>query len=382
MGTHHKSPTLVLSSGEKLSEYLASRPHLVGDRVVKRFSLTDGQIPFLFKVLSFRKALPMQIHPDKMTAERLHAEQPDVYADANHKPEMALALSPFSAMCGFLPVVQIASYLQAVPEFSALVPKVIADQLISIVSSSRSEVREKGALRDLFSAFLTADVKDVKVQLDRLVQRYRAGNYSEEEEKVKDLVLKLSEMYPGDNGVFCAFLLNYLELQPGQAICVVAGEPHAYVMGDIIECMATSDNVIEAGFTSGVKDISNFVSGLQYNLSSGRTRIFKPTPLTRPGSFGGGTLVYDPPIDELAVMQVVVGKGKSEKHPGLRGPSIAIVLDGHGSVEWAAGDRSMEGRMDMELGRGDTIFIGQGVEVNFSASVSDLRVYRAYVEAE
>jgi hypothetical protein len=31
--------------------------------------------------------------------------------------------------------------------------------------------------------------------------------------------------------VFCAFLLNYVSLQPGEAIFLGAGEPHAYVSG-------------------------------------------------------------------------------------------------------------------------------------------------------
>lgn len=34
-----------------------------------------------------------------------------------------------------------------------------------------------------------------------------------------------------------------------QAICLEANEPHAYVSGELVECMATSDNVIRAGLT-------------------------------------------------------------------------------------------------------------------------------------
>ena len=34
-----------------------------------------------------------------------------------------------------------------------------------------------------------------------------------------------------------------------QAIYLAANEPHAYVSGQIIECMATSDNVVRAGLT-------------------------------------------------------------------------------------------------------------------------------------
>lgn len=34
-----------------------------------------------------------------------------------------------------------------------------------------------------------------------------------------------------------------------QAIYLAANVPHAYVSGELVECMATSDNVIRAGLT-------------------------------------------------------------------------------------------------------------------------------------
>jgi mannose-6-phosphate isomerase len=79
MGTHPNAPTRVLSTGELLSAHLAAHPELVGESVIKRFGLQGGQIPFLLKVLSFDKALPVQIHPDKLTAQRIHLEKPDSY---------------------------------------------------------------------------------------------------------------------------------------------------------------------------------------------------------------------------------------------------------------------------------------------------------------
>lgn len=48
------------------------------------------------------KALSIQAHPDKNLAEVLHKQQPGVYKDDNHKPEMALALTEFEALCGFI----------------------------------------------------------------------------------------------------------------------------------------------------------------------------------------------------------------------------------------------------------------------------------------
>lgn len=52
-------------------------------------------------MLSVAKALSIQAHPDKKLAQFLHSTQPHIYKDPNHKPEMALALTPFEAICGF-----------------------------------------------------------------------------------------------------------------------------------------------------------------------------------------------------------------------------------------------------------------------------------------
>lgn len=48
------------------------------------------------------KALSIQAHPNKALAEILHREDPLLYRDANHKPEIALAITPFQALCGFV----------------------------------------------------------------------------------------------------------------------------------------------------------------------------------------------------------------------------------------------------------------------------------------
>lgn len=39
-----------------------------------------------------------QAHPDITLAKELHAKFPDVYKDANHKPEIAIALTRFEAL--------------------------------------------------------------------------------------------------------------------------------------------------------------------------------------------------------------------------------------------------------------------------------------------
>ena len=79
MGTHPTSPSLVLSSQKALSAHLASHPELIGKPIIKKFNAENGSLPFLFKILSIEKALSIQTHPDKETAEILHAHYPNIY---------------------------------------------------------------------------------------------------------------------------------------------------------------------------------------------------------------------------------------------------------------------------------------------------------------
>ena len=122
-GTHPAAPSSVKGNAGGadvlLSQWLQRFPNALGR--LKSVCADSGQLPFLFKVLSVNKALSIQAHPDKSLAERLNAERPDVYKDDNHKPEMAVALTYFEAMCGFRPYKTIVLLLQEYPEFSALV---------------------------------------------------------------------------------------------------------------------------------------------------------------------------------------------------------------------------------------------------------------------
>lgn len=74
----------------------------------------------MFKVLSVNTALSIQAHPHKELAEKLHREQPAMYKDPNHKPEMAIALTEFLAMCGFRPIAEILANIEAAPEFASV----------------------------------------------------------------------------------------------------------------------------------------------------------------------------------------------------------------------------------------------------------------------
>jgi len=50
-------------------------------------------------------------------AKRLHAVNPQTYVDDNHKPELAIALTPFEALCGFRPKQEIIKFLNGLALF-------------------------------------------------------------------------------------------------------------------------------------------------------------------------------------------------------------------------------------------------------------------------
>lgn len=81
MGDHVSGQARVKKSGELLGNFIQhDREGNIGGQ---------AKLPFLFKVLSIRKALSVQIHPNKAQAEKLHSLYPDIYKDPNHKPEVS-----------------------------------------------------------------------------------------------------------------------------------------------------------------------------------------------------------------------------------------------------------------------------------------------------
>jgi mannose-6-phosphate isomerase len=57
-----------------------------------------------------------------------------------------------------------------------------------------------------------------------------------------------------------------MQLKPGEAIFLAANEPHAYLYGDIVECMACSNNVVRAGLTPKLRDVDTLVEMLTYEV--------------------------------------------------------------------------------------------------------------------
>lgn len=114
-----------------------------------------GDLPFLFKVLSIGKALSIQAHPNKSLASHLHAKDPKNYPDANHKPEMIIAISDkFDAMCGFRLASEICANFQAYNELRNLCGVTNCDKFIKEQSGEN--------LSECFRSLMSQNNDDVK----------------------------------------------------------------------------------------------------------------------------------------------------------------------------------------------------------------------------
>ncbi|KAF2948209.1 mannose-6-phosphate isomerase 1 isoform X2 [Oryza sativa Japonica Group] len=266
MGTHPSAPSSLLADG-LLRDWLARHPAALGPAVAARWG---GDLPFLFKVLSVAKALSIQAHPDKDLAEVLHALRPATYKDGNHKPEMAIAVTEFRVLCGFAGIQELKDVLRTVPEVEDLVGPEDAAKLLS-VKEYHGVNEVKSCLRSAFTKLMTASKEAVSEAITKLIFRLNAESKVRTLTEKENLVLSLEKQYPEDVGVLSAFFFNYIKLSPGEALYIGANEPHAYLSGECIECMATSDNVVRAGLTPKYRDVQTLCSMLTYKQVSYRS---------------------------------------------------------------------------------------------------------------
>ncbi|KAI8978925.1 phosphomannose isomerase type I [Pilobolus umbonatus] len=365
MGTHPNGPSIVLDEEQKtLRDLIQENDQLSGLDIYQQY---QGDLPFLFKILSIRKALSIQAHPDKELGAYLHTQFPHLYKDPNHKPEMAIALTPFEAFCGFRPLEEIAHHLTIYPELAELVGEELSQEFTkNALENGASDDDEQVAhnkelLKSIFSALMHSPEDRVQELLSQLVTRL---NEADEKDIISELIIRLDLQYPGDVGVFSSLFLNYVTLEPGQAIFLGANEPHAYLSGDCIECMATSDNVVRAGLTPKFKDVDVLVDMLTYRYGSAEAQKMSPE------QFSDHSLLYDPPIEEFGVIFSNIESGQIEHHKPLDGPSILIVTKGNG--QFGSGEETHE------LDEGYIYFVGANTPIAIRAGSSDIELYRAY----
>ena len=144
-----------------------------------------------------------------------------------------------------------------------------AVNLLHTISASSSDEEKRDVVRQLFHAFMHRPAAEVNPLIDALVLRLNHGPISGQESdaaisSLQELILRLHGDYPNDRGVLCPLLLNYVKLSAGEAFFMGPNEPHAYLSGDCVECMALSDNVVRAGLTPKFQDVETLCSMLHY----------------------------------------------------------------------------------------------------------------------
>ena len=199
MGTYPEPPSYVLSTGEELQTAIGREPDtLLGKNIIKKF---DGNttLPFLAKILSIRKALPLQLHPNKEMAAELHRAHPSSFTDPNHKPEIAVALTRFEAFCGFREFRDIETKMRNLEPLRRFLPPEMAEE---------RQVRfDKRSLKHVVQAILKApdNVISETVRNLKALPRDAFGR----DAYIPDLLPRLWDQYDkSDPGLLVATLVN------------------------------------------------------------------------------------------------------------------------------------------------------------------------------
>jgi mannose-6-phosphate isomerase len=329
-GAHPGDPAWLQTGGGEVSllDTLSADP--VGQLGAATRTRFGDALPFLVKVLAADEPLSLQAHPSAVQAVEGYRKEENLgvpvtspirnYRDTSHKPELLVALLPFEALAGFRSPARTVELLTALA----------VSDLDPFIDLLNDQVDADG-LRALFTTWITAPQPDIDALVPSVLDgaiRYISSGATEFATEVKT-VLELGERYPGDAGVLAALLLNRINLAPGEAIFLPAGNLHTYLCGTALEIMANSDNVLRGGLTAKHVDVPELL----------RILDFAPTTeaALRPAIHcDGPELVYDAPADEFRVSAVILDGdrvGREVQLPcGNDGPQILLCTEGSATV--------------------------------------------------
>jgi len=181
-------------------------------------------------VLAAAEPLSLQAHPTRAQAAAGFAA--GRYPDPEPKPELLCALTPFTAYCG----------IRAVDATLALLDELGVHELAAAVAHDGPGEALGGLYRG-------------RLHVDPIVAAVATSRRPE-----ATWVTRLADRYPGDPSVAATLLLNLVELAPGEAMFLGAGNLHAYLGGAGIELMGASDNVVRGGLTQKPVDVEDLLA--------------------------------------------------------------------------------------------------------------------------
>lgn len=377
-GAHSAAPSGIEDT--TLDALIAQDPvaHL-GQRVIDEFG---KELPFLLKLLAADEPLSIQAHPSRAQAEEGFGRENAAgialddprrnYKDANPKPELIVALTEFEALAGFRPVRETLAF------FAALGCDAL-DRYAAILDPRD----EASGLRALFTTLISLPTVTRNELIDDLVrcasalaQReggdpHGASGTSDVQVQFARMFVRLHEKYPRDVGLLAALLLNYVQLQPGQALFLEAGQPHAYLAGLGVEIMANSDNVLRGGLTSKHVDVPELVKVLHFAALSNPFAA-----ANRSVCADGRTEVveYELPVTEFRLSRYILDSQGTVRIAG-DGPSIVLCTRG----EVRAGDELLQAGQAVWIPAADgpVTFCASGASDSGDSSGAELFYARA-----
>ncbi|GAA1687146.1 mannose-6-phosphate isomerase, class I [Nonomuraea maheshkhaliensis] len=333
MGAHPGAPSTV--GDVPLGDLIARDPTAtLGARTAARFG---PELPYLLKVLAIERPLSLQVHPTSEQAAAGYAGEnargiplddfARTYKDASHKPEMVCALTPFHGLCGF----------RAPASAAGLLDRLGVPGLRPWIDTLTSGEPAR-AVRTVFAEMLGEAARPLR----DLIERALLGSAEPGLAAYGDI----ARAYPGDPGITAALLLNHVELEPGQALYLGAGVPHAYLGGIGVEIMANSDNVLRCGLTSKHVDVAELMRVVEFGPSE--PFLVEPERDT-PGAYD-----YRPPAPEFALTRYEpAGESAYELAGGV--PRIVLCVEG----ETRLGD-------DLTLRPGESAFVPAAASARLS----------------
>ncbi|MCX5558177.1 mannose-6-phosphate isomerase, class I [Streptomyces sp. NBC_00038] len=347
MGAHPGAPSR--TERGPLTEVIAEDPEKeLGPAAVAKFG---PRLPFLLKILAAGAPLSLQVHPNLEQAREGYEDEESRgipvdaphrnYKDANHKPELICALTEFDGLCGF----------RAPDEAAELLAGLDVDSLKPYVDLLHAHP-EEAALREVLTALLTADPDDMAhtVREAATACTRLGGSYAP--------YADIAHHYPGDPGVIAAMLLNYVQLQPGEALFLGAGIPHAYLNGLGVEIMANSDNVLRCGLTPKHVDVPELLRVVRFEASD--------PGVLRPEASPDGEEVYATPIDEFRLSRFVLPQDAAPHDLTAATPQILLCTAGSVRADGST------------LGPGESVFVPAGEKAEVSGPGT---IFRATVVA-
>lgn len=276
VGTHPSEPSTLLplrirnitdntfsnpedpSSSSKNIEYLSD---VLEKFYAEKYKITKRTLKILFKVLSIDKPLSLQVHPDVENAVKLFKKSHPSILDQSSKPEMFIALTKFSAIIGFRKIESILEYINKHSEFAEIVGEHLLNDMKHSLTSNSYTILGLTYVKLMKKILASTSLKLVSSLIKKLESET-------DKSLVEDFVLTLNRNFGYDICIIFPFIMNCITVDAGTAVFIPPNTVHSYIIGDCIEIMNNSDNVVRLGLTTKVTDPKLCIELVESNVSN------------------------------------------------------------------------------------------------------------------